>query len=196
LLFHEHYHGRLQSIDQQQLFETVRVADGGGYSRRGDVFSDLAASLPWRSAPTSEEVGAFWDSTFPLCAVASEGLFDLLDYLLSRSIAVGIVTNGRVAIQNAKIDVLGLRSCMQSIVISEEAGVEKPDAAIFRLALGQLNAAARDTVFVGDNPIADVQGAEGAGLVPVWFEGLQSWPDELPRPRLRITSMTQLIQHL
>ena len=41
----------------------------------------------------------------------------------------------------------------------EQLGIRKPDRAIFELACEIVNADIRASVFVGDNPIADVKGA-------------------------------------
>jgi HAD superfamily hydrolase (TIGR01549 family) len=48
------------------------------------------------------------------------------------------------------------------VVISGEAGVEKPDPAIFRIALDQLDLKPEEVVHIGDSP-EDVEGAVAAG---------------------------------
>jgi putative hydrolase of the HAD superfamily len=46
----------------------------------------------------------------------------------------------------------------------------KPDPGAFALLLEHLGAAPERTVYVGDSILADVEGAVGAGLVPVWLD--------------------------
>ncbi len=53
--------------------------------------------------------------------------------------------------------------------MSGEEGVRKPDPEIFRRALVRLGVAAHEALFVGDHPVADIEGAHGAGLLPVWM---------------------------
>jgi putative hydrolase of the HAD superfamily len=79
------------------------------------------------------------------------------------------------------------------IVTSEEAGCAKPDPWIFRRALDVLSADASSSWFVGDNPVAEVGGAEGAGLRAVWIGAGSTWPDELPPPRYAIHRLEQLL---
>ncbi|MFP4467054.1 MAG: HAD family hydrolase [Candidatus Goldiibacteriota bacterium] len=55
------------------------------------------------------------------------------------------------------------------IIVSEEAGFEKPDKRIFLNALKKTGAKASESIYVGDNYIADVMGARGAGIRPVWL---------------------------
>jgi FMN phosphatase YigB (HAD superfamily) len=49
-----------------------------------------------------------------------------------------------------------------------DAGVLKPHPGIFQLALDRLGVAANEAVFVGDNPIADIAGAQSVGMHAVF----------------------------
>jgi len=48
-------------------------------------------------------------------------------------------------------------------------GAEKPNPAVFVLALRRAGCAAEDAVFVGNDVEADVGGARGVGIRPVWL---------------------------
>ncbi|MEX2587206.1 MAG: HAD-IA family hydrolase [Actinomycetota bacterium] len=56
------------------------------------------------------------------------------------------------------------------VVISGKVGIEKPDPAIFRLALDQSGADAAESVYVGDHPRIDVKGAEAVGMGAVLID--------------------------
>jgi putative hydrolase of the HAD superfamily len=98
-----------------------------------------------------------------------------MNRLRSRGVKLGIITNGTVRIQDAKIDALGLRELMDVIVVSEREGVRKPDAEIFRRALDRLAVRPSEAWFVGDNPDVDVAGAYAAGLKAFWRQ-CADWP--------------------
>ena len=83
--------------------------------------------------------------------------------------AVALVSNGGAQEQRRKVEALGLHEWCDAIVISGEAGVRKPDAAIFARALAALDVAPGEALHVGDNLDADVRGAREAGLVAVWL---------------------------
>ena len=91
-----------------------------------------------------------------------------LRWLRDRRLKLGIITNGSVDAQEAKIQGLGLVPLMDTVLISEREGVRKPDAAIFNLALTRLGVDAASAWFVGDHPDADVRGASEAGLTAIW----------------------------
>ena len=61
---------------------------------------------------------------------------------------------------------LGLVRLFDTVVISGDVGVEKPDPRIFELALRQVGLEPRETVYVGDTA-EDVQGALAAGMCPI-----------------------------
>jgi putative hydrolase of the HAD superfamily len=59
---------------------------------------------------------------------------------------------------------LGVRGYFETIVISSELGVDKPDGRIFAAALTALGVTAGETVHAGDDPDQDWRAAEAAGL--------------------------------
>jgi putative hydrolase of the HAD superfamily len=96
------------------------------------------------------------------------GALALLQALHGR-VATSIVTNNVAAEQYQKIDACGLGPYVDAIVISEEAGVAKPDPRIFELALARLGCAPHTAVMVGDAWNTDITGARAAGIRPIWF---------------------------
>ena len=79
------------------------------------------------------------------------------------------------------------------MVVSEEAGCHKPEPAIFRLALNQLGLLpSRDVLFVGDDAVADIGGAQSVGLSTAWISRGQSWPSALESPNHQVNHVTEL----
>ena len=74
-------------------------------------------------------------------------------------------------------------------VISGIEGVEKPDPAIFHRALERAGVPAQRSVYVGDNPIFDVEAARAVGMVPVLIDRRGRHQDT---DALRITSLEDL----
>jgi len=99
---------------------------------------------------------------------AVPGAIDLLGAIRTRA-KVGIVTNNVVAEQVQKLADLGMTTLVDVLVISEEAGVRKPDAEIFRIALARSGASPDEAVMLGDSWGSDVLGARGAGIRAVWL---------------------------
>jgi putative hydrolase of the HAD superfamily len=99
---------------------------------------------------------------------AVPGAMALLEQLRDRA-AIAIVSNNLQAEQEEKLRHLGMAHLIDALVVSETAGVAKPDPAIFATALRQLGCAADDAVMLGDSWAADVLGARAAGLRAVWL---------------------------
>ena len=90
--------------------------------------------------------------------------------LLRRKYRIGLVSNGRTKGQTAKINACGISEFFSSICISESVGCKKPDAAIFQACLDELSVQPNEAVFVGDNPIVDIEPAKKLGMFTVWVK--------------------------
>lgn len=83
------------------------------------------------------------------------------------------VTNAASGHQRAKLRALDLDRVFDTVVISAEWGVAKPDPVIFHTACAALDVCPARTVHVGDRLDLDAQGALAAGLHPVWLDRSQ-----------------------
>jgi putative hydrolase of the HAD superfamily len=83
---------------------------------------------------------------------------------LQGRLLVGSISNG-----NADLKAIGLSHHFKVSVAAHELGVAKPDAAIFLEACRLLEVAPEDAVYVGDDILLDVQGAQRAGMRAVWM---------------------------
>ena len=83
---------------------------------------------------------------------------------LSRRVALGSVSNGV-----ADLGAIGMAHYFSTSVAAHQFGSAKPDPAIFRAACDALQVAPEEAVYVGDDPLLDVEGAQKAGLRGVWL---------------------------
>ena len=114
------------------------------------------------------------------------GARELLDALAGKA-RLGLITNNSVAEQFDKLRTLKIAHYFDSIVISEDVGVTKPDKRIFDIALERLGAKAYETVMVGDNLHIDIHGALNANIAAVWLKrSMHEVNSQTPAPaRLR-----------
>jgi putative hydrolase of the HAD superfamily len=87
--------------------------------------------------------------------------------LAARGVALGIVSNtGRTpgVVLRRVLERYGLLEYFGPVTYSDEVGVRKPAAEIFRLTLERAGVAPAEAVHIGDNPDADVVGAQGVGM--------------------------------
>ncbi len=83
---------------------------------------------------------------------------------LGRQVLVGSISNG-----NADLAAIGLSHHFKVSVAAHQFGRAKPDPAIFLAACEALGVAPADAVYVGDDVLLDVRGAQQAGLRAVWL---------------------------
>jgi HAD superfamily hydrolase (TIGR01509 family) len=103
------------------------------------------------------------------------GAREVLTALNDAGLRLGVISNtiqpGRF--MDASLTRQGLMHFFPARIYSSEAGVPKPHPEIFRQALDALGVSPEGAVHVGDRLVADVQGAQGAGMRGVLIQVTQ-----------------------
>lgn len=179
---------------RQQFIEYMIEADRDGYRRKQELYEELKRKMSMRNPDvTVDELAEYWFAEFFQCTVLMDGAIEVLEKLKSEGLKLGIITNGSVHSQNAKIDHVRIRDYFDVIVVSDEVGVKKPDVRIFQTALERLQVKPEQSWYIGDHPVNDIQGARYAGLTPVWLEGYMSWVEGIEKPRHVIRELRELM---
>jgi putative hydrolase of the HAD superfamily len=153
--------------------------------RQGAADTALRAQLCQRSQATW-----FTDLEF------DAGVVPLLDRCAAQY-RLGLITNGPSWTQQAKITQLQLERWFDVMVVSEEVGVEKPNPEIFQVALQRLNVNVGECVMIGDNPSADMRGAEAVGMRGIWINtGVFPYATDIAPPWLTVPHVTALAPHI
>lgn len=119
---------------------------------------------------------------------------------LGRDHQLALITNGLADVQRPRVETSGLTAHASVLVISDEVGAAKPDAAIFDVAFEAMGAPRPgEVLMVGDSLTSDIAGGHAYGLDTVWFnpEGDRGArpEDVLPpsvRPTWEIARLTEL----
>jgi putative hydrolase of the HAD superfamily len=107
---------------------------------------------------------------------------DALTLARARGRRITVVSNWDASLPEV-LGRVGLAGLIDRVVTSAQAGVGKPDPAIFEFALGETGASASHSLHVGDSLDEDVAGARAAGIKAVWLNrshSLQSVPAGVP----------------
>jgi putative hydrolase of the HAD superfamily len=104
-------------------------------------------------------------------------------------LTLGVVSNFEEWLEGLLIE-MEVAPFFAFLVISGKEGVEKPDPAIFRLALERSGVAPEEAVFVGDHPRLDVQAASELGMTGILIDRPGRYHDF---EGLRVRALTELL---
>jgi putative hydrolase of the HAD superfamily len=163
----ETFRSELGDIPHPDFIRSIVRLDAHGHSRAQQFHHRLAAELGF-SSELAERLEEYFRVHYPgYCRVPDDALHTL-KALRAQGLKLGLITNGPTYWQERKIASMGIASLFDTILISGSEGIEKPDPRIFARALERCGVSAAEAIFVGDNPDADIRGAQAAGLRPVW----------------------------
>ncbi len=155
-------------IDDRAAFISRFVElDANGTVWKDKVYASLIAEFrlaDWSCA----ELLAVYESCFCAFVVPRPGVLEALDLISSRY-KLGLITNGMSPFQERNLRGLGVESLFGSVLVSAAVKLRKPDPAIFHLACSELGVRPDEACYVGDHPIADVEGAKDAGLRTIFI---------------------------
>jgi putative hydrolase of the HAD superfamily len=179
LHYHRYLSGELDFLEQRRARARDFVAPFGL-----DLSDDLAADT-WFDAYLEKYRDAW--------TLLPDAL-PCLDELRRRipGVRFGVITNGDLGFQTAKMDAVGLSEHIEHVIASAQVGFTKPDPRIFLLACGVSGVTPASAVYVGDRLRTDAIGARDAGLTGVWLDRPEHAAPELPEdpahpgvPRIR-----------
>lgn len=151
--------------------------------------SEALCSLGYKVSPDDKRV----------CAALNVFFEDFIDTLELREGAKNLVSqasvHGKVGLISnfthapviyKSLRKIGISKFFNAIVVSEEHGWRKPSGCIFEAALNMLQTQPSEAVFIGDNPVEDIKGANNAGLktvfVPSQFNTLEDLQESKVKP--------------
>jgi 2-haloalkanoic acid dehalogenase type II len=107
---------------------------------------------------------------------------------LRRRFKLGSLSNG-----NADLKHIGLDHLFAVSLNARQIGAAKPERRCFEQLARQLDCAAHEILYVGDEPLLDVAAARAAGCLTAWMNrGALAWPEELAPADLNVSDCTQL----
>jgi HAD superfamily hydrolase (TIGR01549 family) len=156
-----------------QILETLHLEVLAGRlpldAARVERFRRLYSAAGVEAGPEmSEQAAVVYRDRYIASRTEVKGATALLEALRHRARVV-IVSNNLLAEQQAKLRHCGLDRHIDALVVSEEAGVSKPDPGIFEIALRRADVTASEAVMVGDSWTNDIEGARAVGIRAVWF---------------------------
>ena len=162
--FLSRYFPEVAGEEKQKMIDEMEEHVDGGYKSREEYWPEMIALWNWKNAPSLEVLTDDFNGEFGKHVVMLDGAVDTIKELKRRGYKLGMITNGDSLLQNMKLDTAGIRDYFDMSVVSDDIGIWKPEAGIFEYAMEQLGVTNEESVFVGDHPINDIQGAKNAHM--------------------------------
>ena len=99
-----------------------------------------------------------------------EGAFELLEYLADKKYRLHILSNGFEEVTYRKCELSGIKNYFETITSADEINIRKPQPEIFEYALKKSGALKENSIIVGDDWIADVEGGLAFGMDAIFFD--------------------------
>ncbi|WP_226000076.1 YjjG family noncanonical pyrimidine nucleotidase [Paenibacillus sp. BJ-4] len=120
-----------------------------------------------------------------------DGAVEICEKLSDRRLA--IITNGIKEVQTSRIQLSPLRNVFEQVIISEEVGCQKPQAAIFDYTFTKLAISDKSNVLmIGDSLTSDIQGGNSFGIDSCWFNPSGKTNTSGIQPTYEIKSLMEL----
>ena len=162
------FHPHISHVAADHFCDRLVTLDANGAVWKDRVYQQLIDEF--------EIAGVGWEvllddyvTRFAHSCVGFPHLHETLYALVTRGYMLGVVTNGRSPFQERNIEALGIAHYFDAVLVSATEGVRKPESEIFMRAAQRLDVRTEDIIFVGDNPQADIAGAQRCGMKTIWF---------------------------
>jgi putative hydrolase of the HAD superfamily len=101
---------------------------------------------------------------------------EILEYLKQKDYKMHLITNGFESVQFKKIKNSGLADYFIEVITSEASNSLKPHTDIFEYALRNAKATVAESIMIGDNESADIQGGINIGMDTIFVNHIQAIP--------------------
>ncbi len=116
--------------------------------------------------------------------------FEILDYLKEKKYDLHLITNGFEITQRSKLENSGLDKYFTHVITSEASNSLKPKKEIFDYAMNKAGASLAQSIMIGDNLDADIQGAMNAGMDTIFVNHINAVTEI--KPTYTITHLREM----
>lgn len=157
----------LSDINIDDYVKRFIQLDDHGYVWKDKVYKQIVDEFSIEGI-TAEELLEDYLTYFQFHCIGFEHLHELLENLRKENYKLAIISNGFGTFQMNNIKALKIENYFDSIIISENVGIKKPNPNIFLQGLSVLNVSPHESIFVGDHPENDIHAPSKLGLKTIW----------------------------
>lgn len=142
--------------------------DNNGALWKDQVYHTLIQEFSIKHWSVEDLLNSYWLCFCAFCK-PKPGAIEAVQSISESNRKIGLVTNGFTIFQERNFRALGISHLFDEVIVSESVGSKKPDPVIFETVCCRLNVQPSECIFVGDNPIADIEGANRVGMHTIYI---------------------------
>ena len=117
----------------------------------------------------------------------------MLESLKKDGYKIGLITNGKPGLQERKLEMLRLDNIFDRVIVSGQYNCPKPQLTAFNMMAEWLGLEPSEMMYVGDNPLNDVDASRKAGYVPVYVNTVGAWPrPDIEQCELQVETVAEI----
>jgi len=159
---------------------------------------DLKWKRMWRTMldfkiadePLAREMSGTFLDILPTKKILFPHTVEILNYLRAKQYVLHLITNGFEKTQWSKLNNSGLSHFFTHVITSEASNSLKPKKEIFDFAMDKAQSSLPESIMIGDNLDADIQGAMNAGMDSVFVNHIGAVPQI--KPTYTVTHLREL----
>ncbi|MBK8611340.1 MAG: noncanonical pyrimidine nucleotidase, YjjG family [Chitinophagaceae bacterium] len=128
----------------------------------------------------SKEMSGKFLEILPTKKILFPHTIEILNYLKENNYELHLITNGFEKTQWSKLNNSGLSHYFTHVITSEGSNSLKPKKEIFDFAINKAKSVLAESIMIGDNLEADIQGAMNAGMDTVFVNHINALPQIKP----------------
>src|SRR5262245_32639240 len=135
-------------MEREEYVRTLIERDGDGYAPRDELFAGMVAQFDLPAALAATLLKDYRAGFASACVLFPDAA-PTLTTLRAAGLKLGLITNGSIRMQSAKLACLKLSPLFDVVLISDAEGIAKPKREIFDRSLERLDVNRTKAVFVG-----------------------------------------------
>lgn len=156
--------------DVEQYCQRFIELDKNGLVWKDAVYTQLIDEFEISDWSASELLQSY-ELCFSGFCKPKKNAIEAVKALANEGIKLGLISNGKTPFQERNFNALGISDFFSVVIVSEAVGFRKPQMEIFELACTSINVPIKQSIFVGDNPEADIKGARNCGMYTIFIPG-------------------------
>ena len=175
ILFLQNNYNTKKNYDElKDLYENIskkikyEVSNTASSHNKSIYFKQLIELLNLNYSIVQVLTDMYWKTFFDNM-VCFEGVKDFIVWNKNIGVKIGILTDYETEYQIQKLENLGLINYIDTIITSEEVGIEKPSSQMFQTILRKMDLRTDEVIMIGDNFDKDIKGAVNINILSYWF---------------------------